>query len=143
MAKTKKIPTTIKQFDGRTVEAILKECRDALAPIAEKYGLTLDRKGRTYHRDSLPVMFQFLVKELDEDGNALTAAAKDFQTYAPLYGLKADDLGKEFTSRGETFRISGFAPKSRKYPILGENVRTGKTYKFPLETVKAGLKRAA
>jgi hypothetical protein len=135
--------TTIKQFDRRSVEKILDEARAALEPIAEKYGLTLDRKGRTYHRDSLPVMFQFLIKELDDDGNTLSAAAKDFQKYAPLYGLKATDLFKEFTSRGEKFRITGFKPKSRKYPVLGENVKTGKTYKFPLETVQAGLKRAA
>lgn len=133
----------IKKFDRASVRQILEECEEALRPIAEKYGLTLDRKGRTYRSDSLPVMYQFMVTEKDEDGNVLSAEAKDFVARAVLYGLEPEDLHREFKSRGNTYRITGLKPRSRKYPILGEDVRTGKTYKFPLETVKAGLKRAA
>jgi hypothetical protein len=135
--------TKISKFDRATVRQILAECEEALRPIAEKHGLTLDRKGRTYHHDALPVMYQFLVAEKDEDGNVLSAVAKDFVKMASLYGLSSDDLGREFKSGGDTFRVTGLKPRSRKYPILAENVKTGKTYKFPLETVKAGLKRAA
>lgn len=135
--------TTLKQFDGTSVRKIHDEVRAALEPIAEKYGLVLDRKGSSYRRDALPVMMQFLIKETDEDGNALGASAKDFKKYAVMFGLKADDLGREFVTHGETFRITGLKPKSQKYPVLGENVRTGKTFKFPVETVKSGLKKAA
>lgn len=140
MSKTK---TTIKQFDRPSVRKILEECRAALEPIAEKYGLALDRKGSTYRPDALPVMLQFLIKETDEDGNVMSAAAKDFQKYAAMFDLDPSDLGREFTSRGETYRITGLKTKSRKYPILGEHVRTGTTYKFPVETVKYGLKKVA
>ena len=135
--------TTIKEFTNPVVRKIMDECEEALRPIAEKYGLTLDRKGRTYRRDSLPVMFQLLVTEHDEDGNTLSAAAKEFTKLAPLFGLETGDLGKEFRNRNETFRISGLSPRSRKYPVLAENVKTGKTYKFAAETVKNALKRAA
>jgi hypothetical protein len=134
---------TIKEFTNPLVRKIMDECEEALRPVAEKYGLTLDRKGSTYRRDALPVMFQLLVTEKDEDGNVLSAAAKDFQKFATMFGLKADDLHREFVHQGERFRITGVKPRSRKFPLLGENVRTGKTYKFPVETVKAGLKRAA
>lgn len=139
MTKTK----PIKEFTNPIVRKLMDECEEALRPIAEKYGLTLDQKGRTYRRDALPVMFQLLVTEKDEDGNALSAMAKDFQNMAPLFGLEPDDLGKEFTRAGKTFRITGLKPRSRKYPVLAENVKTGKTYKFPAETVKEALKRAA
>jgi hypothetical protein len=135
--------TTIKEFTNPLVREIMDECEEALRPIAEKYGLTLDHKGRTYRRDALPVMFQLLITEKDEDGNKLSAAARDFQKYAIMFGLEADDLHREFVHQGDRFRITGVKPRSRKFPILGENVRTGKTYKFPVETVKAGLKRAA
>jgi hypothetical protein len=131
------------QFNQVNVRAILEECREALEPVAEKYGLTLDRKGRTYQHDSLPVMFQLLVKQMTEDGTVLTAAAKEFQRYAPMYGFDKDDLGKTFTTHQGSYRISGWKPRSRKYPILGECVRSGKTFKFMVEQVKAGLKKAA
>lgn len=135
--------TKITKFDRATVRQILAECEEALRPVAEKHGLTLDRKGKTYYQDALPVMFQLLITKLDEDGNVLTADAKAFQQQAFLYGLEPSDLGREFRSRGDTFRITGLRPRSRKYPILAENVKTGKTYKFHAETVKAGLKAAA
>jgi len=133
----------VTQFKQANVRAILEECREALEPIAEKYGLTLDRKGRTYQGDSLPVMYQLLIKQVTEDGTVLTAAGKDFQTHAPMYGFEKDDLGKTFTTHQGTYRISGWKPKSRKYPILGECVKSGKTYKFMVEQVKAAFKRAA
>lgn len=139
MSKTQ----TLKQFDGTSVAKITAEVRAALEPIAEKYGLVLDRKGSTYRRDALPVMLQFLIKTTDADGNVLTVAAKDFQRYALMFGLQADDLGREFEAQGESFRITGLKPKSRKYPVLGENVRTGKTFKFPVAAVKFGLKKAS
>lgn len=135
--------TTIKQFDGTSVRKIMDEVRDALEPIAEKYGLVLDRKGSTYRRDALPVMLQFLIKVTDTDGNVLTAEAKAFQRYAVMFGLKAEDLGREFKNRGETFRITGLKPKSPKFPVLAENVRSGKTFKFPEAVVLAGLQKAA
>ena len=133
---------TIKTFESQNVRTIMDECEEALTAIAEKHGLTLDRKGRTYRRDSLPVMFQFLIEELDADGNAMGAGAKDFIKHASLYGLKEDDFGAEFHSNGELFRITGFKPRARKYPVLAEKVRDGKTYKFPVERVKAALAKA-
>lgn len=139
MSKTK--PVT--KFTPSNVRMILEECREALEPIAEKHSLVLDNKGRTYYRDSLPVLFQFLVKEEDEDGNALKAEAKDFLKVGRMFGFEPGDLGKEFQTRGETFRITGLKPRSRKYPVLAENVRTGKSYKFPADVVKAALERAA
>lgn len=139
MSKTK--PVT--KFTPSNVRTILEECREALEPVAEKHGLVLDNKGRTYQRDALPVMFQLLVRQEDEDGNALKTEAKDFLKAGRMYGFEPGDLGKEFKSRGETFRITGLKPKSRKYPVLAENVKTGKSYKFPADVVKAALQRAA
>jgi len=133
---------TIKTFDSTSVRVIMDECETALKAIAEKHGLTLDRKGRTYRRDSLPVMFQFLTEELDANGNAMDSRAKDFIKYASLYGLSEGDFLAEFRSNGETFRICGFKPRARKYPVLAENVRTGKTFKFPAERVKRLLAEA-
>jgi hypothetical protein len=129
-------------FNGRNVRSILDECEAALKPIAEKHGLTLDRKGRTYRPDALPVMFQFLIKQLDANGNEMDSRAKDFIKYAASYGLKESDFLAEFHSNGEVFRIVGFKPKARKYPVLAEKVRDGKTYKFPAERVKLLLAQA-
>ena len=141
--KTPKRPTKVTRFDKPTLRAILDDAKEALGPVAEKYGLKLERKSCTYSEDECPVAFKFLITETDSNGNLMSSDAKAFVREASLYGLKGTDLGKEFRFRGDTYRISGLKPKSRKYPILGENVQTGKTFKFAAEDVAASLKRAA
>jgi hypothetical protein len=131
----------ISRFDGPSVHAILDECHAALAPIAEKYGLTLDRKGRTYQREALPVMFQFLIAKTDADGVTLDAQGMDFQRYAQTFDLEPSDLGREFNvPEGKRFRICGLNVRSPKYPVMAEEVRTGKKFKFSVERVKLFLK---
>ena len=126
----------ITEFSSENIKEILEACRQALLPVAEKYGLGLDRRGRTYQQGTLPVMFELVTKGKAEDGTVLsTASAKDFVKHAKLFGLSPTDLGREFQAQGETYRISGLKPASRKYPILAVNVRTGKTYKFTVAAV--------
>lgn len=132
----------VTKFDSNNVKTILDECREALEAVAAKHGLKLQRKNCRYQDDELPVAFKMLVVEADADGNAMSSEAKDFVRYAPSFGLKAEDLGREFTSRGNKFRITGLKPRSPKFPILACEVRTGKAFKFPLDIVEAELKSA-
>lgn len=143
MPKAKTTPVALTSFDRATVRQIMDECREALAPVAEKYGLVLDQKGSTYHRDALPVMLQFLIKRVDKAGNVISKEAQMFLKDCVCFGLKPDDLGREFMSRGRTFRIIGVAPRSTYYPIIVEELKSGKTFKMSAETVVEGLKRAA
>jgi len=131
--------TKITRFERANVSAIMDECEKALQEIAERHGVTLDRKGRTYRRDALPVMFQFLIREVDDNGNEMDSKARDFVRVASAYGLSADDYLAEFTDNGRTFRITGLNTRARGYPVLAEDVRTGKTYKFPAGRVKRAL----
>jgi len=132
----------VKEFTRANCRTLMDEVEAALKPIAEKHGLTLDRKGKSFYRDKLPVMFQFLVTEKDEDGNALDSRAKDFMRVADAYGLSKDDYLAEFRSNGRTFRITGLNTRARGYPVMAEDVRTGKTYKFPAKRVKQALEQS-
>lgn len=129
-------------FNNTNIKAILADAQAALDAVAEKHGLTLERTNCRYQRDQLPVAFRFITVELDPNGNAMDSRAKDFLKYASVYGLSESDFLAEFDSNGNRFRITGFKPRAVKYPVLAENVRTGKTYKFTAETVKAALARS-
>jgi hypothetical protein len=124
---TKKITS----FEKSDVLAISAEVKAALQVIADKYGITLSPKGRTYRRDAMPVFFEFTITAVSADGQVLSREAQDFQKYAAEFTFEPTDLGREFTNRGETFRIVGLKPNAHAYPILGQNVKTGKVYKFP------------
>jgi len=132
--------TIIKTMDRATVRQINQEAEEAMREIAEKYGLVLEPKTARYTNSDVVLKFKCLVKETTEDGEVLDTDAKNLKLYAFRHGLGEDAYGKEFVRAGDTYRITGYKPKSRKYPILAENVKTGKTYKFPEHTVQLFLK---
>jgi hypothetical protein len=59
------------------------------------------------------------------------------------YGFTQNIIGMEFESRnsgGVSYhRITGFKPRNPKYPIITIEISTGKSYKFPVESVKTKL----
>ena len=131
---------TIDSIDRSTLKMILEEAREALAVVADKHGLVLERKHCTYSSTEAPVAFKFVVPQRTEDGEAIDPKETAFRKFAPLYGLEPDDYGKMFRTHNGVYRVCGIKPKARKYPVLGSHIHTGKTYKFRLDTVKDGLK---
>lgn len=132
----------ITEFKRGNVRDLMGEVQAALEPIAEKYGLTLDRKGNTYHRDRLPVMLQFLIATQDTDGNDLSASAQAFQKNAQFFGLETTDLGRKFFSNGDLFRVTGLSTRAKRYPVLAVRVRDNRGYKFSAERVYSLLQKA-
>ena len=63
-----------------------------------------------------------------------------FAQVAEHYGLKPGDLGREFSVRGERFRIIGIDPRRSKYPIAAERISNSGLYKFPSDEVIKQLK---
>lgn len=132
--------TDIKEFNRANVRILNEEILDALKPLAEKHGLVLEKNAKTYYRDRLPGMYQFIIRVEDDDGKVLDTKAQQFRDGALHVGLNPDDLGKEFLSRGSRYKITGLNLRARKYPVLAENLSNGKTYKFGESTVKMGLR---
>lgn len=130
----------IKNFDRNTVRLFGEELQNALKGLAEKYGVSIKSAGATFARDGGNVTYKVAVAVIGEGGVAETKERSAFIQLAVMYGLQPTDLGKTFVHVGETVEITGLAPKSRKFPILGK--KGGKTYKFPVEAVKAGLAKA-
>ncbi len=85
------------------------------------------------------VVFKVELGRVGADGQANTQAADAFRQLAGLYGLQADDLGRQFRLRGEQFVITGASHRSRKYPILARSVSTGRGWKFPPDAVRRAL----
>jgi hypothetical protein len=129
-------PTIVTEFTRPLIRQINEEAMELLRPLAEKYGLVLDKKSGTCTREALPVMLQFIVRKEDEDGNALSARASDFQSLARYFGLEATDLHREFTCQGNKYRITGINRKAKRTPIIAERLDTGKSYRFDSHTVK-------
>jgi len=135
--------TKITEFGRDNVRSLMDEIQAALDPIAQKHGLVLERKGSTFYRDSVPVMFKMLVRVEDADGKALDSKAQEFKASANLIGLKSEDLGKTFHIRGTSYEIEGLNLRASKYPVLAKNKKNGKTYCFPAGAVARSIAQGA
>ena len=76
----------------------------------------------------------------DADGTLFEPGKALFGAMAETYGLSPDDLGRTFTVRGETFRITGLSPNRPKYPIDVERLPDRRGFKFPADIVALHLK---
>lgn len=66
------------------------------------------------------------------DGNA---AANQLAIEGRWLGLEARDYGAVFVSHGKRFKLTGVKTSRPKYPISAECLATGRSFKFPRDTV--------
>jgi hypothetical protein len=126
----------ITSLDRTSLRLISAEMETALAGIAAKYGISIEKAGGTFGYDNAIVKFKLAVSR---NGKFVTKERTDFETYAACYGLSPKNLGKQFTYGTQKFEIIGLNSRAKRTPILGRELGSGKTYRFPAETVKAGL----
>lgn len=78
------------------------------------------------------------VAEIKADGSVASKEVAAFKRECGLYGLPADALGKTIKYAGRTMKIVGLLPKSRKFPILCEEL-DGRRIKVTAEGVLNAL----
>lgn len=130
------------RFDRDSVKLTRTRLEEALEGFGEKFGCEVKVGNASFDRDGGYCTFKLELAVVGEGGVVQTKEMSNFRQLAALYGLKPEDLGAEFTARGETYRIIGANPKSGKYPIIGERVKDGKGFKFSDSAVRAALGRS-
>jgi hypothetical protein len=132
----------ITKFDKINLSAIRADIDAALAEVAKKHGISLRAASAKYADSNFTMKVEGAT--LDESGKASLREAEDFRRYASLIGLKNEDLGREFlTPKGKRYRLVGFRAKSRKFPMLCEDLSDGKLYCLPEKVVVDVLKGTA
>jgi hypothetical protein len=115
------------KMNKATTERIRARAAALLEPLETEFGVKVAAKRGSYGTGHCALTFEFAEVT---DGITQTREAEAFKTLAGMYGLKADDLGRKFVYNGDTFKLVGISPQSRKYPLLAERCRDGKGMKF-------------
>ena len=127
------------QIDRAFLRTFTKDAEAALTEIADKYGVKISYKGGSFDRVGSFATLKFEVVAPDAStGETLSREAQDFKRFANHYGFAPDDLGSEFTVRGEVYRITGLKSRRPKFPISAERVKDGKLFKFSSHAVRLG-----
>jgi hypothetical protein len=128
----------VKNLDKAGSTVVMNAALEALQAVAKEYGCTVSRKGWTYGGSYAKVSFEFaLVKS---DGSTMDSRAVAFVEAAGLFGLKPTDLGRIINIKGELFKITGFKPRSTRYPVVLERVKDSRTFSLTLEGTQKVLK---
>lgn len=97
--------------------------------------------GRGLYTDT-QITFKVTIAEERPDGLVMTKEAGDFQRLAVSMGMRPEWLGRVFYHCGKKYRLLGYYSRRRKYPILVQEVATGKKYKFTKMMLTDSLARA-
>lgn len=117
-----------------TCKAMRPEIEKALADVASKFGVKVEVGKMTYDPGVfLKVAVEFV--KVDESGDS-AKAVKEWNMFAPIYGLAGVPFGWTFTTHQGTFQICGVAPRASKFPVRVKNVADGKTYKFSEDAIR-------
>lgn len=131
----------ITEINRDVIRLLRPKIEAALAGIAKEHDLVIKLGAGNFMPTNLTLKLEIATKT--EDGEVNSREVEDFKHNAFLYGLKAEDLGKEFTFRGETYMITGLRRKAHKNPILVKRVHDGKVFVMPVEFVTAFSKPKA
>lgn len=125
----------ITEFTRTNIKEIRAEVDSALHDIGQKHGIAFKINGISYGSDNFRSTINAVITEHSGD----TVYSVEFKNKCWKYGFQKEDLGKEFRSGDNRFKIVGLKTRNRKYPVIAENVQTGKLHKFTALAVKENL----
>lgn len=131
-------------FTAAGHKIISSEMQTELAALGEKYGLKFSVGGGKLGDNS----FEIKVSVRPADRKAAEAQAAETLGWAGIpLGIVSEDYGTVFVHAGKAFRLTGVNMNRPAYPVSGNCVKTGRSYKFPASVahkiVAARLKKAA
>jgi hypothetical protein len=127
----------ITRFDRPTLARLRTELEAALAPVAEKLGITLTVGSGTYRDETATLKLELAV--VRADGTAVSVEAENFKRYCHFDGLKPEDLNRPFKVGGTEYKIVGYRPKAPKKPYVIARTRDDKRFIATPDMVKRGL----
>ncbi len=120
-------------MDPNKIRVIRDAINKRLEGIEKEIGCKLRQGNATYTPSSVKIALE--ISEVAADGTVQTKEMESFKALATLYGLKPEDLGRTFTSNGRTFKLVGLKSRASRLPFLGEEVGTGRVFKFTEATM--------
>jgi|WetSurSiteA1Bulk_404760.scaffolds.fasta_scaffold92956_2 hypothetical protein len=101
----------IKTFTTTNLKEVREDINKALASVMAKHGLTIDLGNISYTGDQFTSK---ITAKVTNGGTKEDVAKREWDRWAPLYGMKAEWFGKEVRIGGSLLTITGIDHKKRK-----------------------------
>ena len=121
-------------FSNTGYRLLTPEIIAALAALGATQGLSFSLAGGSLGNGEMTIKLK--VKSTNQ--TALADNSKnEFKWACRHVGLEPEDHGAVFSFQGKQFKLTGVHTSRPKYPISGECMRTGRSFKFPRHTANA------
>lgn len=121
----------IESFDGLIAGELRDEIRAAIEGVIKARGLRIEDSTIKGNYESLDLSFRLTIGP----GDDREPGQREFELYAPMVGLEADDFRRAFRHAGRDYVLIAIKPRNRKYPVIGMDA-VGKRFKFPPSALK-------
>lgn len=119
------------------LDAIRVDLVETLKEVGERNGVVFELGSFSYNSNS----FRGTLTATDNPtGDVIDVKRNQFEANAWRVNIDRKAFGKTFSHKQSTYKVIGIAPKSRKYPIICENLDNGKQFKFNVDYLKTLLK---
>jgi len=127
-------------MDKAAVVKFTTEVRAAVDAVAKKHNLKESGWHCNYSDDGVTLKLEF--GRIASDGIVMSKEAIAYKHYCEYYGLKPEELGKEFSDyRGARYKITGLADPRSNNIVCAKNLKDGKNWKIHITTVLRALGR--
>lgn len=115
----------------QTLNQFRQDFEQAVSALEAKYQIKMDLGRITYDEQGFRGKLTAVANSQDESNSIMEL---NFKNNAEQYGLKANDLGKSFMSKGRSLKIVGLNPRARRFPIIAEDL-VGNKFAVTVSTV--------
>ena len=121
-------------LDDKNLKEIGREVQDAISMVESEFNVRFNFQGIEQRANG--ARFILDMQEMVSNGQtAIDPWAVTWNAHATKHGFNLSDRGKTFHSNTRTFKLLGLKPRNTKYPVIAENVRNGRSYKFRASSV--------
>lgn len=124
----------VQQFDKQNLKAIRVAMDNALAQVAQQYGITINTGNARFSGNE--VTFKVKANTVDSStGTAITKEAQMFELVKQQEGIGHLSVGDTITLQGKDFILKGYNSRARKSPIQIEDMQ-GRGFKCSVNMLK-------
>ncbi|EPR7483932.1 hypothetical protein ACU8KO_002557 [Vibrio alginolyticus] len=106
------------KIDGPMCDKIREELNAAAASIKEKLGVEIKIGSMTYDRDGSGATAKIQMLGTDSNGVVITPEYRDLLQIENSLPWLRGKLDKEFRDGSNTYKLTGYKHRSRKYPFI-------------------------
>lgn len=130
-------PTPISNLTGKITPHSLKLIRQKLQAAVSDIdldGMVITVGNASYSDHAATIKLEVLTKT--STGETLSKERIALNELSNLLGF---NFGDQFVHDGDTYKITGYNPRARKYSVIGLNLKTRKEFAFLVKDVKENL----